>query len=210
MMRAIPPHPNLVAGACRGGVLELERGKRDLYHHVARQPGYTLPPSEALAVTRQVARGLLHLHAGGYCHNDVKLENVLLFEEGEEEPPRWKLADLDLCHPVGRPPPHLRGKVPGTWAYASPEKEASRRGHGHDHCPLASDMWSLGVLLHVCAKGTFPNGTTSPAPLVARYRPQEGAGACPIVEVVLSRLLCPRRLRWTAEEASRYLEAAPG
>ena len=176
---------------------------------------------EALAVTRQVARGLHHLHAQGYCHNDVKLENVVLFGGGEEGDkkeenkaaggPCWKIVDLELCHPVGSPPRHLQDKVPGTWAYASPEKEDYRRGVAALHCPLASDMWALGVLLHLCTKGIFPNGTTDPDPLVQTYRPprrhrgRKGDGG---VEFVLSRLLCPHPQRWTAEKLTLYLEAA--
>ena len=171
VMRALPSHPHVVSGVCRGGRLELERGLCDLHDHVRRRPGCTLPPTEALEVTLQVAKGLDHLHSLGYCHNDVKLENVLLVEEaGGRGGGSWPTSS---CATPSGDPPHLRQRVPGTWAYASPEKEDYRLGGGPPHCPRASDMWGpRGPPPHL-RQGVFPNGTLSPAPSSRATSPRQ-------------------------------------
>ncbi|KAM6464715.1 ribosomal protein S6 kinase-related protein isoform 2-T2 [Liasis olivaceus] len=86
---------------------------------------------------------LAYLHNQGIVHRDIKMENILLDEQGH-----LKLADFGLSR-------HLpRGKraftICGTLQYMAPEV---LRGGPYTH---AVDWWSLGVLLFVMATGQFP------------------------------------------------------
>ena len=83
-------HPNVVQiidlvveGDTLGIVMELVAGQ-DLRHHLRRQG--TLPPAEAVGLTRQILHGVAAVHASGIIHRDIKPENLLLDTSGGQ---RW-------------------------------------------------------------------------------------------------------------------------
>lgn len=92
---------------------------------VARQP---IPIDVALAVARDIALGLTHIHARGYLHRDVTPSNVLIGEEGVV-----KLIDFGSS---------LTGRRDGVTRYAAPEL---LRGEVVDE---RSDVYSLAVMLY--------------------------------------------------------------
>ncbi|XP_063151361.1 ribosomal protein S6 kinase-related protein [Candoia aspera] len=94
---------------------------------------------------------LAYLRSQGIVHRDIKMENILLDEQGH-----LKLADFGLSR-------HLpRGKraftICGTLQYMAPEV---LRGGPYTH---AADWWSLGVLLFAMATGQVRTGTGHDAP----------------------------------------------
>ena len=61
-----------------------------------------MPPRMQLSIAEQCALGLRHMHARGYCHSDVKPNNILLFGS-DAESMHVKVADLGmavLCDPT--------------------------------------------------------------------------------------------------------------
>ncbi|XP_069040541.1 ribosomal protein S6 kinase-related protein isoform X3 [Lepisosteus oculatus] len=83
------------------------------------------------------------LHDFGIIHRDVKMENVLLNDQGH-----LKLADFGLSRRLER-----GGRaytICGTIQYMAPEVLS---GGPYNH---AADWWSLGVLLFSLATGKFP------------------------------------------------------
>ncbi|XP_032072049.1 ribosomal protein S6 kinase-related protein [Thamnophis elegans] len=86
---------------------------------------------------------LAYLHNQGIVHRDIKMENILLDEQGH-----LKLADFGLSRHL------LWGSraftICGTLQYMAPEV---LRGGPYAH---PADWWSLGVLLFAMATGQFP------------------------------------------------------
>jgi serine/threonine protein kinase len=175
-------------------------GDHDLYDHVATTAALALPVEEVLAISRGLAAGLGHVHAEGFAHNDIKLENILMCRvQGTLVP---KLIDFEgLTHSGQRP----ASRVTGTLAYFAPERH-SRLGFQQENFDRqASDMYSLGVTLHLTAFGTFPNGTIEAAPvLMSDFVAPVGTRS--VLAVLLEGLLkADAAQRWTAAKMSSFL-----
>ncbi len=104
----------------------------------------------------QLVQGVLDLHAAGVLHRDLKPSNVLVEPSG-------KLLILDfglaLNHQQGEP--HELSTA-GTPAYMSPEQA---RG---SQLTMASDWYSVGVILYEALTGRLPFGGTSADMIQAR------------------------------------------
>jgi serine/threonine protein kinase len=100
-----------------------------------------IPEEEALAITVQVLKGLEFLHAEGYIHRDIKPHNILIDAQGTA-----RLADFGLAEKVGT---LSSTTIVGTPGYMAPEVWA-----GQTCCQ--SDLWSVGVLLHVMLTEKLP------------------------------------------------------
>nr|XP_019586978.1 PREDICTED: uncharacterized serine/threonine-protein kinase SgK494 isoform X4 [Rhinolophus sinicus] len=84
-----------------------------------------------------------YLHDLGIIHRDVKMENILLDEQGH-----LKLTDFGLSRHL---PQGARAyTICGTLQYMAPEVLS---GGPYNH---AADWWSLGILLFSLATGKFP------------------------------------------------------
>ena len=86
-----------------------------------------------LKFAQDIVNGILCIHSQGYVLQDLKLSNLLIFDD------TIKLGDLEECSPL-----HKMGwKFPrGTTGYLAPERIV--------HClPLnfSLDIWSLGIVL---------------------------------------------------------------
>eukprot|EP00927_Polykrikos_kofoidii_P043084 TRINITY_DN3714_c0_g1_i1.p1 TRINITY_DN3714_c0_g1~~TRINITY_DN3714_c0_g1_i1.p1 ORF type:complete len:619 (+),score=99.00 TRINITY_DN3714_c0_g1_i1:123-1979(+) len=140
----------LVLELCEGGDL-LERVA------VARE---RLPEKEAAILVAQMLGSVQHLYLRGIVHRDLKPENFLFTRrepEREPLPPEVapiKLIDFGLSRrlsfEVGM---RMTPKI-GTTEYMAPEAFA-----GRVNAVLAdrTDMWSIGVILHVIFIGHFPS-----------------------------------------------------
>ena len=87
-----------------------------------------------------VLRGLRALHEKGCVHRDVGPNNVLLTIDGS-----CKLTDFGCSGTLEK----ISGVIAGTPQYMAPEACCGMA------CP-ASDVWSVGVLLHVLLTGMLP------------------------------------------------------
>ncbi|MFZ2503297.1 MAG: protein kinase [Nocardioides sp.] len=102
---------------------------------------------EALRLTEQVAEALDVAHTAGLLHRDIKPANVLL-HHGRRESFAY-LSDFGVAV-GGRSELTQTGAVVGSWGYLSPER---CRG---EKATVASDLYSLGCLLHFALKGAAP------------------------------------------------------
>ncbi|WP_134740243.1 protein kinase [Nocardioides sp. 503] len=107
-----------------------------------------LPPPLAFRVCAQVADALSAAHAVGVVHRDVKPANVLLRDERTDRVHVY-LCDFGVATTEGAGLTQP-GAVAGTWNYLAPERAA-----GHPGTP-ASDIYSVGCLLHECLTGRPP------------------------------------------------------
>ncbi len=141
-------HPNIVAvyGAERidervGVWTEFVEGATLADEIRSRGP---LPPEQVASVGQDVSRALDVVHNAGLLHRDIKAHNVMRDASG-----RVLLTDFGASRLVeeGKPSP---AELAGTPVYLAPEVLAG------GPATRASDIYSLGVLLHHLASGTYP------------------------------------------------------
>eukprot|EP00656_Telonema_subtile_P054861 TRINITY_DN8297_c0_g1_i1.p1 TRINITY_DN8297_c0_g1~~TRINITY_DN8297_c0_g1_i1.p1 ORF type:complete len:377 (+),score=73.84 TRINITY_DN8297_c0_g1_i1:401-1531(+) len=118
---------------------------RELYDEVVSKAPFANATARHLFV--QLIKGLSHIHSCGFCHRDIKLENLLLLDGN------LKIADFGFavawCDEEGLVIPHRRKC--GSVAYIAPE---AYDGQNYDGRTL--DVWSAGVILYVLVCAAFP------------------------------------------------------
>jgi serine/threonine-protein kinase len=167
-------HPNVTQiydyGELSGGlggevtaylVMELVAGES----LAARLQGGPLPYPEVVRVVRQVAAALVAAHRLGVVHRDIKPGNVMLTADGV------KVHDFGIAAVAGRSDTDP-GRLAGTPAYAAPE-----RLDPSAPAALASDIYSLGVLLYEVLTGRPPEAHMSWADAAAAAAGRVGAPA---------------------------------
>ncbi|MCB9554534.1 MAG: serine/threonine protein kinase [Deltaproteobacteria bacterium] len=119
-----------------------------------------MPPGRAVAIARQVLRGLIAAHAQGIIHRDLKAENVFLSQRDGGD--FVKLLDFGISkmtHPPDgesgsddEPPLYTStGVVIGTPQYIAPEQ-----AHGDRDVDERADIYALGVMLYEMLTGELP------------------------------------------------------
>jgi hypothetical protein len=129
-------------------VMELLEG-RSLSRILAEEG--QIPWRRLARIARDVLSALAVVHDAGVVHRDLKPANVMVVRDGTSE--RAKLIDLGVAQlTTGAAYRRLTatGAIVGTPAFMSPEQLA-----GEPVGP-ASDLWSMGVLLHTCLTGERP------------------------------------------------------
>ncbi|PWR06460.1 serine/threonine protein kinase [Micromonospora acroterricola] len=103
-----------------------------------------LPWAEAVQVGTQVADALAAAHRLGIVHRDITPANVMMTGVGV------KVLDFGIATRIGAPDEDEDGGTFGTPAYVAPERL--------DGAPAqpATDVYSLGVLLHEALTGRVP------------------------------------------------------
>jgi serine/threonine protein kinase len=218
-------HPGIaqvhLAGTCRVGgleipyyVMEFVAGGRTILDHCEAAG---LDCVGRLRLFAAVCEAIAHGHARGVVHRDIKPGNVLVDPEGRPKVIDFgiarvpeelaggpvRVADLpaDAGDPIDAVASHTQaGTLLGTRRYMSPEQFAAD-GRA---VPAASDIWSLGVLLHELLSGTPPHDLEGlPLPVAARAV----AELPPRPLVVRDRSLDRRARRRLAMIADRCLAA---
>jgi len=103
-----------------------------------------LSVKEALAIAKQIARGLGCAHAAGIVHRDLKPGNVMLLPDGTV-----KILDFGLAKALDESTSKTGGGL-GTVAYMAPEQI---RGEAVD---TRADLWAVGVVLYEMLTGQKP------------------------------------------------------
>lgn len=137
-------HPSIVRclGTGRAGYMLMEfLDGPTLHRYIRSRPGGHLSLSDALRVGIYLGSALIHMHARGYLHLDVKPANAIVFRG------RPVIFDLDIAR---RPSKTPQVRVNGTGPYMSPEQCTNG-----DLTP-ASDVFGLGVSLYQALSGALP------------------------------------------------------
>jgi serine/threonine protein kinase len=111
----------------------------------------------------QAAVAILFMHAAGYAHHDIKLENTMLVQTDSSFPWGVCVIDLGMACPLA-PGASCKNPGGGTLPYLAPEVLVAR-GWSHG---FPADLWSLGITLFSAATGFLPF-TTDPEPVGARH-----------------------------------------
>ncbi|KAI5295140.1 hypothetical protein KEM52_002253 [Ascosphaera acerosa] len=143
-------HPNIMCirdafDEPDGVFLVLELAQGDLYSVISRQG--RLDEGYARHILDQLLQATTYLHDRNIAHRDIKLENILLTDNGQTA----KLADFGLAKILGEQ--SFTATLCGTLLYVAPEVIA---GGGEPGYTRAVDVWSLGVVLYTCLSGQLP------------------------------------------------------
>jgi serine/threonine-protein kinase len=150
-------HPNIVEVFDAG-----ELPDRRLYIAMEHLVGRTLyaeqtlsgplEPGRACRIIRDVARAVRAAHGVGVIHRDLKPDNVMLVERGEEIV--VKVLDFGISASADRPDDDRRLTKPGH-ALGTPEYMAPEQGLGHV-ATEQFDVYALGVMLYEMLAGAPP------------------------------------------------------
>ncbi|KNE60381.1 CAMK/CAMKL protein kinase [Allomyces macrogynus ATCC 38327] len=120
--------------------------------------------ADARIIFKQIVSAVQYCHEQGFCHRDLKLENILhVRNSGSQahEPGQIRLIDFGFATVISENPLHTHFLGSGT--YASPEMAQQIPYSGPD-----VDVWSLGVILYVLVTGKFPFRGDTPRELAQR------------------------------------------
>lgn len=137
-------HPNIVSlmdyQVAPTACVVLEQCTTNLGRFLRNKPR----PSQSIIknISRQILNGLAFIHEQGWIHRDLKLANILVCDDGNENV-RIKLSDFGASRKVDYP-----GEVPitpgrGTICYLSPESLMKSFEH---YCTSSMDMWAFGIM----------------------------------------------------------------
>jgi eukaryotic-like serine/threonine-protein kinase len=185
-------HPNIVqaydvgkAGDYHYFVMEYVDG-RTVYDDITKHKRFD--EKEALDIVIQVAEALLHAHARGLIHRDVKPKNIMINREG-----LVKLADMGLARAISdkEAAEAEAGKAFGTPYYISPEQI-----RGEVNIGPPADIYSLGATLYHMVTGNVPFDGKNPSAVMHKHlkaelvapdhvNPRLSAGVSEVIEMMM-------------------------
>ncbi|MBD8870897.1 serine/threonine-protein kinase [Nocardioides donggukensis] len=110
-----------------------------------------LEQDETLRLVGALADALHVVHEEGIVHRDLKPGNVMIQPDGVP-----MLIDFGIATPEDAEPLTQTGEILGTMDYISPEQVSGRRASP------SSDIYSLGVVAHLCLTGERPFRRANP------------------------------------------------
>ncbi|MFC7583472.1 protein kinase [Nonomuraea antimicrobica] len=145
-----------------------------------RQSG-PLPVIQAAEIGIRVLDALMHAHAAGILHRDIKPGNVLLTSD------RVVLTDFGIAAIEGDVTITQTGLLMGSPAYIPPERLSGR--------PItqAADLWSFGATLYTSVEGRPPYEGPDPVAVLGSVltqdpiRPQRAGALLPVIEGLLRK-----------------------
>lgn len=119
-------------------------GGGSLHGYLKSKSNRRLEEYDAKRIFREILEGLKYCHSRCITHRDIKLENLLLDDNGV-----MKMIDFGFSTCV---PNDKKIKIfCGTPSYMAPEIVLKT-----EYCGPPADIWALGVLLFTCLSGQFP------------------------------------------------------
>ena len=101
--------------------------------------------NRAKSIFRQIIYGIAHCHCRSIIHRDIKLDNILLDENGNA-----KVCDFGISRVINSLDEPIMEQC-GPPAYIAPEIL-----HTDGYKGFKSDIWGLGIILFAMTTGTVP------------------------------------------------------
>lgn len=153
-------------------VMEYVSGKT-LGEYLAEKGG-RLSAKEIVSISLQLLQALRLAHEAGVVHRDIKPENIMVERAdvvgkqvdipGGSDMPFVKLADFGIALLPDEDLFAMKDKGVGTVHYISPEQASGGR------VDARSDLYSLGVVMHVMATGSVPFDAGSPTGIISKHQ----------------------------------------
>jgi serine/threonine-protein kinase len=193
-------HPNIAQvfdygqdGRAHFIVMELVEGA-DLARLLAER--HRLAPAEVVDIAGQVCSALAAAHRAGVVHRDIKPGNVIIGPDGHV-----KVTDFGIARALGEAPLTQTGSVMGTAQYLPPEQSTGQPA------TLASDLYSLGVLIYQMLTGEVPFTGDSPVAVAVRHVSEDVPPPSAIVPEVPPGLDAVVARATAKQPADRYASA---
>jgi len=119
-------------------------GGTSLLGYLKSKTNRQLDENEAKSIFRQVLSGISYLHGKNIYHRDIKLENLILDENG-------CVKIIDFGFATFSQKTKFLSFFCGTPSYMPPEIVQKK-----DYLGPSADMWSCGILLYTILCGSFP------------------------------------------------------
>lgn len=148
ILRQLPEHPFIVKVRSSGElpdrtpyiVFDYVEGE-DLATYLT---GADLSLEQAITIAKQVAEGLAHLHSHKVYHQDIKLSNLLLTDNG------IKLIDFNIAVSELDESPISAG----TRRYLPPDFDLKKAPS--TEAKIDRDLYALGIVFYECVTGQYP------------------------------------------------------
>ncbi|UCC12569.1 MAG: serine/threonine protein kinase [candidate division WOR-3 bacterium] len=140
-----------------------------------------IPIDMALAITREISKGLAHAHERGVVHRDIKPANILIGYDGV-----IKIADFGLAQAQDLTSVTVTGSIVGTPAYMSPEQAGGKK------VGTQTDVFSLGVVAYEMITGIKPfagENYSSVIHQILTVKPRPAIQANPLVSREINDIL---------------------
>ncbi len=154
----------------------------------------SLADEEVLEIGVALAGALIHAHARGVIHRDIKPQNVLIPHRAKDGPPpeallaAAKLTDFGGASLLGEDALTRTGDVLGTLAYMAPEQSEGRE------VGVQADLYSLALVIYEALSGVNPVRGATPAATIRRI-------GAPIAPLEHQRRDLPRPLARSLDRA---------
>lgn len=119
----------------------------NLYWFMEQRDMRPVEEDKAREMFRQLLKTVMHAHARGVYHLDLKLENIMLDDAGNVKVIDWGLCDFS----TGSDEDALPGNFSGSIEYCC--QQVLRR---QPYCRKNADAFSLGVVLYLLLFAQFP------------------------------------------------------
>jgi serine/threonine-protein kinase len=171
---------------------------------------HKLPLTQAVAICRQVCRGLAAAHAVKVVHRDLKPSNLFLVKR-DDGSLHVKILDFGVAKLVDGTELTGSGMLLGTPAFMAPEQALGARDVDH-----RADIYALGAVLYQCLTGSLPFPDDDPARTLTRLltedprRPRDIERSIPAgVEALIQKAMArePQARPASALELDRLLSA---
>lgn len=185
----LPPHPRVVK-VVNADILPGEDGPPYIvFEYIEGQDVGEMIASGTLSITdawelgRQVAEGLVHLHASGVYHGDIKPRNLLWTADGA------RIIDFNVSTRSGDD-----GHGGGSRRYLAPDLDTSHEPTEAERAER--DVYALGITLYEALTGEYPWQAKQPPPGKPAKEPHKCPRAAELsagAAELLRKALAPKR-----------------